>query len=104
MFNTEEFEKNGFAVVQNVINDEITQTVISEIENVPSTKCVKKRRNQIYAIRNLLNVVPSARAVAESINVRELIKPIMRETHIVRAIFFDKIPIANWKVDWHQDL
>jgi ectoine hydroxylase-related dioxygenase (phytanoyl-CoA dioxygenase family) len=34
-----------------------------------------------------------------------LIEPILgSEARIVRGIFFDKTPDANWKVAWHQDL
>jgi ectoine hydroxylase-related dioxygenase (phytanoyl-CoA dioxygenase family) len=53
----------------------------------------------------LLNVAPAVREFANSDAVRNLVEPIAGEkAEVVRAIFFDKTPEANWKVPFHQDL
>jgi hypothetical protein len=37
--------------------------------------------------------------------VRDLVEPILGSNFLpVRGILFDKIPDANWKVPWHQDV
>ena len=55
-------------------------------------------------IRNLLDI-PLIADLAERTCVRGLIEPILGQGAFpVRAILFDKTPVANWKVSWHQDL
>jgi ectoine hydroxylase-related dioxygenase (phytanoyl-CoA dioxygenase family) len=45
------------------------------------------------------------RELADSPAIRDLITLILgRSFRPVRGILFDKIPNANWKVPWHQDL
>jgi ectoine hydroxylase-related dioxygenase (phytanoyl-CoA dioxygenase family) len=57
-----------------------------------------------HAHRNLLHH-PAIRAFAASPEARALITPALGESAIaVRGILFDKLPDANWKVPWHQDL
>jgi len=64
-----------------------------------------RRRGGIFAVRNLLDVSPEARELAYSPVVRELVGPVLgSECFPVRGILFDKIPGANWKVPWHQDV
>jgi ectoine hydroxylase-related dioxygenase (phytanoyl-CoA dioxygenase family) len=37
--------------------------------------------------------------------VRSIVEPLLgREAFVARAIFFDKTPLTNWGVAWHQDL
>ena len=55
-------------------------------------------------IRNLLDI-PLIADLAERTSVRDLIEPILGQGAFpVRANLFDKTPVANWKVSWHQDL
>ena len=59
---------------------------------------------QIFAVRNLLDL-PEITELAESVQVRELVEAVLGEkAFAVRGILFDKIPEANWKVPWHQDV
>ena len=45
------------------------------------------------------------RSLVSSASIRSLVDPIAGpEARVVRGIFFDKTPEANWKVPWHQDL
>lgn len=54
--------------------------------------------------RNLLAHAP-VRALATSHAVRSIASAVLGDAcFAVRAILFDKTPVANWKVVWHQDL
>ena len=54
--------------------------------------------------RNLL-ADPRVRALAASSVARALASAVLGDAcFAVRAILFDKTPVANWKVVWHQDL
>ena len=55
-------------------------------------------------MRNLLEL-PEISSLAKSAPVRELSEAVLGErAFAVRGILFDKIPEANWKVPWHQDV
>lgn len=70
---------------------------------LPAGEEVRRKRNT-YGVRNLLQICPAARRLAASPAIRGLVTPIVGETcFAVRAVFFDKVPDANWKLGWHQD-
>ena len=55
-------------------------------------------------LRNLLDQ-PQIAELADSPSVRALVEPLLgTDAFPVRGILFDKTPVANWKVSWHQDL
>jgi ectoine hydroxylase-related dioxygenase (phytanoyl-CoA dioxygenase family) len=56
-------------------------------------------------VRNLLDESKEVQDLASSEEIRALLEPLMGADFFpVRGILFDKIPDANWKVPWHQDL
>lgn len=62
-------------------------------------------RGALYAIRNLLDVIPSLREIPRLPGVRRLIEPILGPgAFLVKGMLFDKSAGANWGVFWHQDL
>ena len=74
------------------------------MERVNDTSSVR-RRGGIFAVRNLLDVSPEVQKLACLPAVRRLVEPVLGpECFPVRGILFDKIPGANWKVPWHQDV
>jgi ectoine hydroxylase-related dioxygenase (phytanoyl-CoA dioxygenase family) len=58
-----------------------------------------------HALRNLLERVPVVRELAESDRVRTLAEQALDgPAFVIRGLYFDKTPAANWLVPWHQDL
>ena len=56
-------------------------------------------------VRNLLDGSAAVRALARSRPVRSIAEAVLGDgCFVVRALLFDKTPVANWKVVWHQDL
>jgi ectoine hydroxylase-related dioxygenase (phytanoyl-CoA dioxygenase family) len=96
-----DLEENGFAILENPFDDEIIADLLEELSNLP----INKRNKGVYGVRKLLEVSPKVREFSESSIVREIIEKYLgKAAKIVRAIYFDKTPKANWKVPWHQDL
>ena len=95
---------NGFAIVRDVLNRGAIDRFLGELTH-PSPSPSLRTRGGVFAIRNLLEVVPAASALARSQSARALVDPILGASEIpVRAILSDKTPAANWLVPWHQDL
>ena len=96
-------EINGFAIVEGVLSHATVDHLLTSLERIGDTGSVRKRGG-MFAIRNLLDV-PEVRELANSETVRVLVEPVLGDRLFpVRGILFDKIPDANWKVPWHQDV
>lgn len=79
--------------------------LLAALEAVEGSGPNVRRRGGVFAIRNLCEVVPSVRALADSPSVRALVEPALGpRCFVVRGLLFDKTPEANWKVAWHQDV
>ena len=101
----DEITTRGFAVVENVIEGETVSNLLRELTNTRIDRGDSQRAGKAFGIRNLLNVVPFTRDLANSVACRALVEPVLGSTaRVVRGIYFDKHPDANWKVAWHQDL
>lgn len=101
----ERVRRDGFAVVPCALDEGALASFEQSLETVAGGEGVLLRRGGVYAIRNLLEVLPAARAVARSPAVRALVEPVLGpDCFAVRAVLFDKTPAAPWKVAWHQDL
>jgi len=94
----------GFAIIEEVIPTDLIARFPVDIESPQPDDAVRRRRGKAFAIRNLLDTVPQARAIAESSELRALVDQALDpKAFITRAILFDKNPRANWAVPWHQD-
>lgn len=99
-----QLEENGFAIIPKVIDDATVAALLDALANVRLHDAVKQRAGRAFGIRRLLELVPGTRELADSHPLRALVEPVLgKEAKVVRGIFFDKTPVANWKVPWHQD-
>jgi ectoine hydroxylase-related dioxygenase (phytanoyl-CoA dioxygenase family) len=98
-------EQTGFAILRGVVNEVILKDLTRAVERLPENEAVRLKGKRPFAIRNLLEIVPLTRQVAHGEPVTSLAKMVLgANLKLVRALFFDKLPEANWKVVWHQDL
>lgn len=101
----DEIARFGFSVIQDAIDVEAIGALLEEVERVTANEFASHRAGKVFGIRNLLNVLPSARGLANNGFIRSLVKRVLgNDSRVVRGMFFDKHKDANWKVAWHQDL
>lgn len=99
----DEFRRRGFAVFGQVLATEDVARLRSAVASIPHGDEVRRRRS-VYGIRNLLEVCPAVRELAGNPEIRRFVTPVLGEdAFAVRAIYFDKVPDANWALGWHQD-
>jgi len=98
--------EHGYALVPGVLGAPDAARILAALDEAGEADADGVRRKEsVYAIRNLLEVVPEIRSLARSAVVRALVEAVLGEgAFAVRGILFDKTPDANWKVAWHQDL
>jgi len=102
---TEEIDTNGFAVIPKLLDSDTIYRLTDQLAEIPSSQATKQRGQSYFGVRNLLNVAPFIRDLADSPRIRAIVDGVAGlQAQVVRGIFFDKTPQANWKVAWHQDL
>jgi Phytanoyl-CoA dioxygenase (PhyH) len=100
----DEVEKNGFATCRAVASPSEIAELLAAISRMNEHPGLRKKMG-VFAVRNLLEECPEIRKFASSLFVRRLVEPVLgTECFPVRGILFDKLPEANWKVPWHQDV
>jgi ectoine hydroxylase-related dioxygenase (phytanoyl-CoA dioxygenase family) len=96
-----QLEESGFAIIPEVLPPATVENLIHSIE----TALGSRTDTSEHALRHLHQQVPAIRELANDATVRALVESVLgRDAFVVRSIFFDKTPGANWKVAWHQDL
>lgn len=99
----EALRHDGYFIQDGVIPlDEIEQ-LRRAVAELPLGEAVRRKR-RVYGVRNLLEICPAVRSLAANSSVRRFATAVLGEkAFAVRAIFFDKVPDANWSLFWHQD-
>jgi ectoine hydroxylase-related dioxygenase (phytanoyl-CoA dioxygenase family) len=97
------FREKGIAIFPELLDGIEVERLRSAIAAIPDCDAVRRKRN-VYGVRNLLDLSADVRRLAAMPEVRQLVTPLIGEgAFAARAIFFDKVPGANWAVGWHQD-
>lgn len=100
---TSQIEDDGYAIQEGAVTDSEIGELIDVLERQQDGERLQ-RNGKIFALRNLLDL-PEISGLAKAAEVRELAEAVLGEkAFAVRGILFDKIPEANWKVPWHQDV
>ncbi len=95
---TQSIDRDGFIILDRFLNLDLIDRLTQDITALNLTP-------ERAGIRNILELLPSVQQLSESQKLRSLVEPILGNTaRVVRGIFFDKQPTANWKVPWHQDV
>ena len=100
---TVQVDTGGYAIQEGILTEPVIGELIDALEREQDGERLL-RNGRIFAVRNLLDL-PEVSELAESTKVRELAEAVLGEkAFAVRGILFDKIPEANWKVPWLQDV
>lgn len=98
-----QIDADGYAIQEGVLAKPVIEGLIDAFERHQDGERLI-RNGKVFAVRNLLDL-PEIRKLAESAPVRQLAEVVLGEVAFpVRGILFDKVPEANWKVPWHQDV
>jgi ectoine hydroxylase-related dioxygenase (phytanoyl-CoA dioxygenase family) len=100
-----EIDENGFGILENALDAETASDLKTELAKLKPSNSARRKNETVYGVRDLLNRSLKVRDFSNSETVREIAENLLGgKAKVVRAIFFDKTPDANWKVPWHQDL
>jgi len=100
-----EIETHGFTIINDVFSAQKIQQIISVVDNSGNINLNFRQDKSLFAIRNLLGEIPLLQTCLWVEKFAQIIDTILGPDYfVVRAIYFDKPPLSNWMVPWHQDL
>lgn len=90
-------DEHGFCIIPGAIPVKVLDELTRSVESLSEKPAP--------GARNLTEIVPAVARLAKSREVAGILESLgAPRAFLVRGIFFDKQPAANWKVPWHQDL
>lgn len=88
----------GFAIKNGLFSKEGMDGLLMVIEK-------SKKAENTFAIRQFLDILPVAKDFIFTDDFKVFFKENFGDSYfLIKAIYFDKPPSANWIVPWHQDL
>ena len=104
--NKSEFGKTGFVVLSSQFSREELSQLDAHLEEYKSKeKFDNDNPKDLYAIRRLFYHIPELQNIIFNQNVINIVREILGEkSFMTKAIYFDKPPLSNWFVSYHQDI
>jgi ectoine hydroxylase-related dioxygenase (phytanoyl-CoA dioxygenase family) len=99
-----EVQEKGFAIVENIFSEAETDQIIHKTEALKSEKWNFRKKEDLFAIRHFLKESEEIRKLVLTEKVQAILQQFASNYQLVKSIYFDKPPKANWTVNWHQDL
>jgi len=89
-------EDDGFTILENVYSKIEINNILQFLE--------KQDIEKSFGIRYFLKSFPNLIPYIFNNNTLTIIQKIAPKANVIKSIYFDKPPNANWIVNWHQDL
>lgn len=97
------FRRDGYSIHEDVLPLDYVGSLREAVAALPNREEVRRKRS-VYGVRNLLEICPAVQVLARQPEIRQFVTAVLgHDAFAVRAIFFDKVPDANWSLFWHQD-
>ena len=94
----------GYCIQNNIFNDYESNQIIDLVNSSNKINNNHRSNGGLFAIREFLIEYPGVLTYLNNKKLESIIKSFGKNFKIVRSIYFDKPPKANWIVNWHQDL
>ena len=88
--------KLGFLKVEEIYTYEEVEKILQQIS--------KKQLDEKFGVRYFLKDNPEISELIFNEKLKRVVQLISREAFVIKSIYFDKPPNANWIVNWHQDI
>ncbi len=102
------YYERGFAIIDECLPATVVarfSNLLEEARQRAATGEAVSNSSGVYALRNLIDVVPEIVELVRTLEVTRLVVSILGPAAFaVRSTMFDKTDGANWGVFWHQDL
>lgn len=100
----QDLQDNGFSIIPDVFDSKEIQNIVEIIEKEKKENPNFRKSQDLFVIRTFIKEIPALQAIVLNNKIRNLLKHFGENYQLVKSIYFDKPPKANWLVAWHQDL
>lgn len=90
------FEKDGCLTIASVYKTEEIERIVELMSSL--------QVEQTFGVRQFLKKYEVLIPIVFNENLKSIIRSISKKAVVIRSLYFDKPPNANWMVNWHQDL
>jgi len=87
---------NGFAVIPGIYSPQEVDSINEHITSIHGNE-------KLFGERQFLRRTPGLLKLLWNESLRKLLSEVAPESFIIKSIYFNKPPQANWFVSWHQD-
>ncbi len=102
---TQQLASYGYSITEALFTTEEVALLLQIINQVAGTTQNFRKTKDLFAIRNVLGEIPDLVPVVFNENLQKLLRGLVGADYfLVKSIYFDKPPLSNWAVYWHQDL
>lgn len=93
-----QIDRDGFAILPPLLESSLLDEVCAALSDAPAPG-----ERGVYARRDVLGI-PQVQQVCDGV-LGDIARQVLGDgARPVRGLLFDKVPGANWKVPWHQDI
>lgn len=100
----QDLQNNGFSIIPNVFDSAEIENILGIIEKEKKNNPNFRKNKDLFAIRTFLKEISALQNLVLNDNIRNLLNHFGEDYQLIKSIYFDKPPKANWLVAWHQDL
>ncbi len=101
----EQLASEGFVIIENFFTHDEAASILSAISQTDKSSSSFRKTNDLFAIRRFIKEIPEARTFIFAEKLKDLIVQLFgKDFFVVKSIYFDKPPVSNWFVAYHQDL
>ncbi|MBE7178022.1 MAG: phytanoyl-CoA dioxygenase family protein [Mucilaginibacter polytrichastri] len=103
--NEDTFQRDGFRIVENVFSPDEVEHIKTIIASAAYDNPRFRRTGDLFAIRHCMKELPELKEAVFNTSVIQILNNFGgSDLKIVKSIYFDKPPLSNWFVAYHQDL
>ncbi len=88
--------QEGFSILENIFTTAEIEAILQALS--------KKDLAQQFGVRYFLKEHSDLIPLVFTLKFKQLIQAIDAKAFVIKSIYFDKPPHANWIVNWHQDI
>jgi Phytanoyl-CoA dioxygenase (PhyH) len=101
---TSSFKSKGFAIHNNIFSIEEMDNLIEIIEKAQHKNANFRKDKALFAVRNVIKEIPEITPLLWTEGFKKFVNDALgSEFFLVKSIYFNKPPMSNWLVAWHQD-
>lgn len=105
LYSTDFFNANGHGIFEDIYTSTEIKEIINIIEQNEKENSNFRKSEELFAIRQVLNEIPSLKKLIFNRNLLEMVQQVGGNDYfIIKSIYFDKPETSNWVVPYHQDL